>query len=241
MREPEIRAFIFARGGSKGVPGKNIKPLGGKPLIGHAIECALACPSLGSVTVSTDDPEIAAVAREFGADVPFLRPAELAGDSSAEWLAWRHAIAWFEDQGRPFDVMVSLPTTSPFRAVEDVENCLAVLRDNPSTDAVITVTEADRSPYFNMVRFTDAGQVRLAAETEGAIARRQDAPKLFNITTVAYAVRTAFVMRAAGLFEGAVQAVEVPQERALDIDTPHDFKIAQLLAADRASHGSVSG
>jgi len=241
MPESQIRAFIFARGGSKGVPGKNIKPLGGKPLIAHAIDCALSCPSLGSVTVSTDDPEIAAVAREFGAEVPFLRPAELAGDTSAEWLAWRHAIAHFEDHGRPFDVMLSLPTTSPFRAVEDVENCIAMLRRNPATDAVITVTEADRSPYFNMVRFTDEGQVKLAAEFDGAISRRQDAPRLFNITTVAYAVRTAYVKRAGGLFEGAVQAVEVPQERALDIDTPYDFKIAQLLANDQALQDSASG
>jgi N-acylneuraminate cytidylyltransferase len=241
MPEPVIRALIFARGGSKGVPGKNIKPLGGKPLIAHAIGCALACPSLGSVTVSTDDPDIAAVARDFGADVPFLRPAELAGDSAAEWLAWRHAIAFFEDLGNPFDIMVSLPTTSPFRGVEDVENCIAMLRDDPATDGVITVTEADRSPYFNMVRFADGGQVKLAAELQGAINRRQDAPKLFNITTVAYAVRTAFVMRAGGLFEGIIRAVEVPQERSLDIDTPYDFKIAQLLADDRASRDCAFG
>lgn len=241
MRDPAIRAFIFARGGSKGVPGKNIKPLGGKPLIAHAIICARACPSLGEVTVSTDDPEIAEVARAFGADVPFLRPAELAEDSSSEWFAWRHAINWFEEHGRPFDVMVSLPTTSPFRTVEDVENCVAMLRDNPTSDAVITVTEADRSPFFNMVRFGGGGQVRLAAQMEGAVIRRQDAPKLFNITTVAYAVRTAFVRRAAGLFDGTVRAVEVPQERALDIDTPHDFRIAQLLAADQASHGDFTG
>lgn len=240
MVEARIRGLIFARGGSKGLPGKNIKPLGGKPLIAHAIECAQACSSLGAVTVSTDDPDIAAVARQFGAEVPFMRPAELAGDTSAEWLAWRHAITYFEGCGKPFDVMVSLPTTSPFRAVEDVENCIAMLRDNPATDAVITVTNADRSPYFNMVRFSDGGRVRLAAEMESAISRRQDAPELFNITTVAYAVRTAFIMRAEGLFEGSVRAVQVPQERALDIDTPHDFKIAQLLANDRSAQATDS-
>jgi N-acylneuraminate cytidylyltransferase len=234
MNDQRIRAFIFARGGSKGVSNKNIKPLGGKPLIAHAIECARTCPSLGSVTVSTDDPDIAAVARQFGAEVPFMRPAELAGDTSAEWLAWRHAIAYFEEHRQPFDVMVSLPATSPFRSVEDVENCIAVLRDDPATDAVLTVTKAERSPYFNMVQFTNHGLVRLAAETQNAIIRRQDAPELFNITTVAYAVRTGFVMRAGGLFEGSVRAVEVQQERALDIDTEHDFRIAQLIANDRS-------
>src|SRR5437764_323228 len=96
MAVPEVRAiaFIFARGGSKGVPGKNIKPLGGKPLIAHAIDVARATPGIETVIVSTDDPAIADVARRFGAEVPFVRPAELAQDKSSEWLAWRHAIEW---------------------------------------------------------------------------------------------------------------------------------------------------
>ena len=108
-------AFIFARGGSKGIPRKNIKPLGGKPLIAWSIDTALQCPSIDRVIVSTDDPEIGDVARLHGAEVPFIRPKELAGDTSAEWYAWRHAVDFFEAQSCQFDKFVSLPATSPLR------------------------------------------------------------------------------------------------------------------------------
>ena len=228
----KCQAFIFARGGSKGVPRKNIRMLGGKPLIAHAVDVALAAPSLGHVIVSTDDEEIAAAAREAGADVPFLRPAELAGDASSEWLAWRHAIAWVRDNRGPFDALVSLPTTSPFRAIEDVENCVTALRDG-NQDAVITVCEGERNPYFNMVVLDDGGGASLAIPPQSEAIRRQDAPKVYDITTVAYAVRTAHVMERDSLFQGRVGSVEVPRERALDIDTPYDFRLAELLAKER--------
>lgn len=225
------QAFIFARGGSKGVPRKNVRALSGKPLIAHAIEVALAAPSLGDVIVSTDDEEIAEVARAHGARVPFMRPNELAGDSSAEWDAWRQALAWVEHNEQPIDAMVSLPTTAPFRSVADVEACVAMLEGNPSADAVITVTASERNPYFNMVTMGPDHLVRLAILPEKESTRRQDAPPVFDITTVAYAVRSDYVKRAAGLFAGSVLAVEVPRERALDIDTPYDFHLAELLSA----------
>ncbi|TGX50380.1 acylneuraminate cytidylyltransferase family protein [Sphingomonas gei] len=228
-----IRAFIFARGGSKGVPRKNIRDLAGKPLIAHAIEIARACPSLGTVLVSTDDAEIAEVARAHGAQVPFLRPAELAGDTASEWLAWRHAIEWVAKAEGEFDLFVSLPTTSPFRAVEDVEACIRILRDEPQTDVVATVKAADRSPYFNMVRINEDGAAQLVIPPSGPILRRQDAPAVFDMTTVCYVARTSFIREKAGLFEGRLRVVEVPAERALDIDTPFDFAIAEYLAETR--------
>ena len=109
MHDQRIESFIFARGGSKGVARKNLKLLAGTPLIAHAIVCAKACPSLGCVNVSTDDKEIATIARDWGADVPFIRPAELAADNSPEWAAWQHAVQTMADLGRPFDILVSLP------------------------------------------------------------------------------------------------------------------------------------
>lgn len=230
MPAERIQAFIFARGGSKGVPRKNVKLLAGKPLIAHAIMCAKACPSLGRVAISTDDPEIAKVAREWGGDVPFMRPGALASDAASEWLAWRHAVEVMEDAGQNFDIMVSLPTTSPFRAVADVETCIDTLREHPDFDVVLTVCKARRSPYFNMVRLDADGSAHMVSESDTVVHRRQDVPEVYDITTVAYAVRTDFIRTASGLFDGRVYAVEVPEERSLDIDTTHDFLIAELLA-----------
>jgi CMP-N-acetylneuraminic acid synthetase len=226
-------AFIFARGGSKGVPRKNIRLLDGKPLIAHSIEVGLATPGVETVVVSTDDAEIAEVARAHGAEVPFLRPAELAQDNSPEWLAWRHAVTWFEQERGPFDCFVSLPATSPFRAVEDVTACIDRIRQDPATDAVITVTEASRSPYFNMVRLDGEQHAEIVLSSGAGISRRQDVPPVYDITTVAYAVRPRFILTAERLFAGTVSAVLVPVERAADIDTEFDFRLAEAIAAMR--------
>lgn len=227
---PRAFAFIFARGGSKGVPGKNIKPLSGKPLIGYAIETALACERFEAVIVSTDSPEIAEVARSFGARVPFLRPAELSGDTASEWLAWRHAIRCVEATEGPFDVFASLPTTSPFRNVSDVRACLAMLAQDPAADIVITGRRAERSPYFNMVRLDAEHYAHVVIPPEQHLVRRQDAPQVYDVTTVAYVARPSFILSADKLWDGKVRMLEVPTERALDIDTPHDFFLAECIA-----------
>lgn len=226
--------FVFARGGSKGLPGKNTKLLAGKPLIAHSIEVARACARVESVIVSTDDSGIAEEAQKWGAEVPFLRPPELATDGAPEWLAWRHAIDWFERERGKFDVFLSLPPTSPFRALEDVDACLDVLDADRRTDAVITVREAERSPYFNMVSLDPHGYAGLVVRPKDGITRRQDAPPVYDITTVAYAVRPAYIRHAERLLEGKVRTVQVPAERALDIDTPYDFELAEAIALIRA-------
>ncbi len=226
-------AFIFARGGSKGLPGKNIRPLGGKPLIAWAIEHALAVKRIGRVIVSTDSIEIAEVARFHGAEVPFIRPIELAGDDSPEWLAWRHALNYvLESDGVLPDAMVSVPTTAPLRLPEDIENCLDEY-EKGNADIVITVTDAHRSPYFNMVKIHPDGAAGLVIPPDSAIARRQDAPEVFDMTTVAYVARPEFVITRNTVFEGRVRHVHVPVERALDIDTLVDFQIAECLLALR--------
>ncbi len=223
-------AFIFARGGSKGLPGKNIKTLAGKPLIAWAIETARACQRLETVIVSTDDPQIAAVALEYGAEVPFMRPDELAADAAPEWKAWQHAIQWFQNQRGDFDLFVSLPPTSPFRSPEDVDACLDELIDHPLADMVITIRAAERSPYFNMVSHDNEGFAHLVITPETSIARRQEVPQVFDVTTVAYVARPEFVLMSAGIFNGRVRTVEVPAARALDIDTPYDFMLAECIA-----------
>jgi len=224
--------FIFARGGSKGVPMKNIKLLGGKPLICHAIETARDCPSIDRIVVSTDDARIAKIAETTGAEVPFIRPSALAKDDAPEWLAWRHAVDFLKKEGTSFDLFISIPTTSPFRKVEDIENCIQLFRQNAGTDVVITVTPAQRHPSFNMVTLDTSMTADLAAPLDQVVFRRQDTSRMYDITTVAYVVRPEFILTANSIFEGNVKAVVVPRARALDIDSPFDFKIAELLIKD---------
>ncbi len=227
-------AFIFARGGSKGLPGKNIRPLNGKPLIVWSIEHALAVKRIDRVIVSTDSDEIAELARQYGAEVPFMRPAELAGDNSPEWLAWRHALNYLrESTGALPEVMVSVPTTAPLRLPIDIENCLDEY-EKGNADMVITVTDAHRSPYFNMVKTNTDGSVGLVNPPQSTIARRQDAPVVYDMATVCYVANPKFVMTHNSTFEGRVKAVHVPSERAIDIDTLLDFQIAECLLNIRA-------
>ena len=229
----KVVGFIFARGGSKGLPGKNVRPLAGKPLIAWSIEHARAVHRIERVIVSTDSHEIAEVARHYGAEVPFMRPKELSHDSSPEWLAWRHGVNYLlEKEGSLPDVMVSIPTTAPLRLPLDIENCLDEY-EKTNSDIVITVTDAHRSPYFNMVKENADGTVGLVIPSQTALIRRQDTPEVFDITTVAYVVRSEFIMRCGGVFEGKVRHVHVPPERSLDIDTLLDFNIAECLIQSR--------
>jgi CMP-N-acetylneuraminic acid synthetase len=224
-----VVAFIFARGGSKGLPGKNIRHLAGKPLIAWSIEQALAVSRISRVIVSTDSEEIAAVARQHGAEVPFIRPKELARDDSPEWLAWRHALKFLQaNEGSLPEVMISVPPTAPLRQSIDLENCLDEF-EKGDAEIVITVSEAHRSPYFNMVRAKDDGTVELVMAPRSAISRRQDAPPVYDVATVAYVAKTEFVLAKDSIFEGRVRSVKVPTERAVDIDTLLDFQMAECL------------
>jgi N-acylneuraminate cytidylyltransferase len=228
--KPFVVGVIFARGGSKGVPRKNIRLLNGKPLIAYAIEAARASQFIKKVIVSTDDAEIAAISKDFGAEVPFMRPAELAQDDSPEWLAWRHAIQMLAqtDHLPKMDVMASISPTAPLRSAQDIDRCIQKLCDSDA-DIVISVKAANRNPYFNMVTIDDTGCARLVVSPKQTIERRQDAPAVYDITTVAYTVRPEFVLKADSMFDGTVRAVTVPPERALDIDTELDFQFAEFL------------
>lgn len=228
-------ALICARGGSKGLPGKNIQILAGKPLIAWAIEHALAVLRIDRVLVSTDCPDIAAVAKEWGAEVPFMRPAELARDDSPEWLAWRHAVEYLRQADGAYpERIVSVPATAPLRLPKDIDNCLDDY-ERGGADIVVTVTDAHRSPYFNMVTCDERGVVQLVIPPQGQVFRRQDAPVVYDMTTVAYVTSPAFVLSHERAFDGVVRAVNVPPERALDIDTILDFRIAEYLMQYRSS------
>jgi len=226
---PAVIAVTFARGGSKGVPRKNVRPLAGKPLIAHAIEAGRASRCVGRHIVSTDDEEIAEIARSYGAEVPFMRPAELASDTAPEILSWKHAIRTLRAAGEQFDVMVSLPATAPLRRPQDIDSAVALLVDT-GADLVITVSPSQRSPYFNMVTLDPAGRATIVMGNHDVF-RRQDAPRVFDVATVAYAARPDYMLDAQSAFEGDVRAVEVPASSAVDIDTELDFQFAEFLAA----------
>lgn len=220
-------AFIFARGGSKGLPGKNIKKLAGKPLLQYSIEIAEASSLIDKIFVSTDDEKIAEIARSCGAIV-IERPFELAQDDTPEWLAWRHAIEWVTLYYGAFDSFVSLPATSPLRSVGDVEKAI-LKRQQQNSDICIAITPASRSPYFNMVKLNKDGFVELVSTPKNEFTRRQDAPLIFDITTVVYASTASFILENYGLFSGTVTSIEVPKSRAVDIDDIYDFKMAETI------------
>ena len=220
-------AFVFARGGSKGLPGKNIKPLLGKPLIQYSIEVALQTSGIDKVFVSTDDNDIAEVTRSVGAIV-IDRPVELAQDDSPEWQAWKHAISWVTERYGEFEEFISLPATSPLRSVKDVESAI-YRRSDVGADICIAITPASRNPYFNMVKQLDNSLIELVNKPTNSIFRRQDAPEVFDITTVVYVANTGFIMNNTNLFDGTVTSIEVPKYRAVDIDDIYDFNFAESI------------
>jgi N-acylneuraminate cytidylyltransferase len=235
MSEPRILGAVFARGGSKGIPGKNLRQLAGRSLLVHSLDALAAVPRVARIAVSTDDPGISDAARVWGADV-IDRPGELATDTAPEWLAWRHfADAIGSDWGdRAGDILLSAPTTSPLRAPADLAAALDRLARDDRVDAVLAVTPAARSPYFNMVALDPDGIANLVLTPPAPIHRRQDAPAVYDVTTVVFAVRARFIRAAERLYDGCVAAIVVPPERAVDIDTEVDFLVAEALLARAA-------
>jgi N,N'-diacetyl-8-epilegionaminate cytidylyltransferase len=219
--------FIFVRGGSKGLPRKNIKLLAGKPLLVYSIETAKQVTGIEKCFVSTEDEEIASVARAAGAIV-INRPAELASDTAPEWLAWRHAIEWVNANYGKFQGFVSLPATSPLRSPTDIEDAMSKI-ETTDADICISVTEASRSPFFNMVKINNDGFLDIVNKAKDGIYRRQDAPIVYDITTVVYATTPDFVLNNSSIFDGKVGFIEVPKKRAVDIDDIYDFLLAEAI------------
>ena len=218
--------FIFARGGSKGLPKKNILPFHGKPLLVHSIDIAKQIKEVREIFVSTENSEIANLAKKHGVNV-INRPRDLAKDNSPELLSWKHAVSHVQERFSNFDKFLSLPTTAPLRRKIDIEGCLALL-DN-QTDVVVTATESSRSPYFNMIKIQKDGYASLLAHDGQSYSRRQDAPKSYDLTTVAYVSKPDFILNTENLFSGRVKAFLVPKERSIDIDSRFDFVIAETV------------
>jgi CMP-N,N'-diacetyllegionaminic acid synthase len=224
-------ATVCARGGSKGLPGKNVRPFAGKPLIVHTIEQALACRAIDGVYVSTDDEQIAAVARAAGATVPYQRPAELATDEAGKLPVIEHLVQHLEREGRAVERIVDLQPTSPLRDAADIE---AALKVHPAADLVVSVAVARDNPYFNLVEAGPDGWVHLCKGTGNT--RRQDAPAVYALNGSIYVWQRAALARAArdGLWSVRVAHFVMPRWKSVDIDDLEDFEYAQWL---KARHG----
>ena len=226
---------ILARGGSKGVPGKNIRPLLGKPLITHSIEQAQASGLFDHIAVSSDDQAILAAAGAAGVDHLIERPAELATDKAAKLPAIMHCVEMVEKQvGTTFDVIVDLQPTSPLRLPNDIVGAVSLLEER-AADNVITGSPAKCSPYFNLVEERGDGSVGLSKPTDPPIVRRQDAPLTFDMNGSIYVWRRAALVGDTGLFLSKTFLFEMPEERSADIDTELDFQFVEFLAERSAA------
>lgn len=219
-------ATICARGGSKGVPGKNIRPLFGRPLIEYSIEQALSVPEVNGVYVSTDSPEIARIAEGAGAIVPGLRPAHLAQDDTPKIPVIDHLVSLVEGQIGEVSTVVDLQPTSPLRTPDDISAALALLQ--PGVDVVITGSLSDANPYYTMVETNDRGGVSLVKSLGHGVGSRQAAPPVFTMNGSIYCWRRSSIP--GGLWAGHAVLYEMPRERSVDVDEELDWLYLELVA-----------
>lgn len=222
--------IIPARGGSKGIPGKNIKKLAGRPLIAYAIDAAKnAGGDERHIILSTDYDEIADTARGLGLPVKYMRPAELATDSSGSREVILDAMDWADRQGIVYDCVVLLQPTSPLRTSDDIKDALAIY--TPEIDMVVSVTDAATNPYYNCYETdSESGYLRIS-KGDGSLTRRQDAPKAWEYNGAVYVINPESIRRMPmGNFLKRVPFV-MPRQRSIDLDTPTDWLIAEILMA----------
>jgi len=225
-------AIIPARGGSKSIPNKNITLVGGKPLLEWTISAARAAQSIDRVIVSTDSPDIAGVARACGAEVPFLRPPELAQDDTPGIVPILHAAQWLkEHQSYEPDYVMCLQPTSPFRTLEDIEAVLKMAWDRQA-ESVISVTLADQHPQW-MKTISEDGTLHDYATDASLVTRRQDLPAVYALNGAIYLIRFDLLLQNQSLYTERSLAYIMPPERSLDIDTPWDLYLADLVLKDR--------
>ncbi len=219
--------LIPARGGSKGIPHKNIKEFKGKPLICHAIDTARQITDDTNICVSTDDNEIIKVVEDYGLKVPFKRPDELATDNAGTYEVIIHALDYYKSKGYEYDIVILLQTTSPFRVVDDVHNSIAIY-DKGNYEMVVTVKNTSANPYYDCFEPDENGYLS-QSKGDGKYVRRQDVPKVYEYNGAVY------VMNVKALYEQhysefkKVGFYEMDEHRSMDLDTPLDWKLAELL------------
>lgn len=220
--------IIPARGGSKGIPGKNIKLLGGRPLVAYTVDVAIELQKKfgGYVLLSTDSIEIADVVKSLGVDVEYMRPAELGGDTVGSREVMLDAMDWAEGRGVDYDCVVLLQPTSPFRKVSDVVAAMSLYGDD--TDMVVSVCECPQNPYYNVFE-TDSRGLLHVCKGDGMYTRRQDVPKVWEYNGAVYVIRPESLREMPmGAFP-VRRPSEMPRRRSLDLDTMADWTLAESL------------
>ena len=233
-----IVGHIGARKGSKGVPGKNARPICGKPLIDWSLDQLRAASRVDAVVVSTDDEALLEHALVKGALDIGLRPAHLATDTAGKWGVWQHALGEAEARVGPFDAFLDLDCTSPLRLPEDIDNALDLFfAEHP--DMVMSCCEARKNPYFNLVEPDETGALHVSKPLPGGVVARQQAPVVWEHAASTYVVAPEYLKRAKGLFEGRVIPYLMPPERCIDIDSEFDFRIVEFLLKERENAGAA--
>lgn len=225
---------ICARGGSKGLPGKNIRPLLARPLLAWTVEVARETGLFDEIAVSSDSAEILATAAEAGVDLLVKRPTELGSDTAGKLPAIQHCVVEAEERsGEIFDVVVDLDVTSPLRLTKDISGAVALLEASDATN-VITGSPARRSPYFNLVERSSDGFAGLSKRPAGGtLIRRQDAPACFDMNASIYVWWRDALLRGGAVFMERTLLYEMPEDRSVDIDSALDFEIVRLLLEQR--------
>ncbi len=222
----KVLVVIPARGGSKGIPHKNIKPLGGKPLIYYSIDVARQFTTDENICVTTDDAEIISVVEQHGLKVPFVRPAELATDTCGSSEVIQHAYQFFADKGVNYDAIVLLQPTSPFRKVEFIKEAVALYDD--SIDMVTSVRPAACNPYYDGFEENTDGLLQIS-KGDGTIARRQEAPKVWQQNGSIYVINPkSLIEKGMGGFT-KIKKYTMPETYSVDLDTMLDWKMAELI------------
>lgn len=234
-----IIGHIGARKGSKGVPGKNFRPICRKPLIDWSLDQLFANAQVDAVVVSTDDEAIYDHAIARGALKIGLRPAHLATDGAGKWGVWQHALAEAEKLTGPATAFLDLDCTSPLRLPEDIDAALALFADQ-GPDMVMSCCEARKNPYFNLVEPDETGALHVSKPLPGGVVARQQAPVVYEHAASTYVVAPDYLRRANSLWQGRVIPYLMPPERCVDIDSPFDFTLVEFLLQSRIkdqSHG----
>ena len=224
-----ILVVIPARGGSKGIPHKNIKKLNGKELITYSIDVARQLTSDDNICVSTDDDNIIATVENYGLKVPFKRPIELATDSAGTNGVLLHALDFYENQGRTYDVIVLLQPTSPFRSIDSLS--AAVDLYTPDVDMVVSVKEAVTNPYYNSFEENDKGLL-VISKGEGLIDRRQDAPKVWEFNGSIYVINTTRLKEVGLSRLNRIKKYVMDDFHSIDLDTMMDWYMAEYIISN---------
>ena len=220
---------ICARGGSKGVPSKNIRLLAGKPLIAYSIEQALESGLFSEIAVSSDSQEILDIAKEYGATILIKRPKEMATDTAGKLPAIIHCFKTAEKvSGKTFQTIVDLDATSPLRLVDDIIGSVKILEESGASN-VLTAAPARRSPYFNLIEFNENGVLGVSKPLSDAILRRQDSPKCYDMNASIYPFRRTALINATSVFFEDTKLYVMPENRSIDIDTEQDFIFVEFL------------